>query len=557
MKHILTTALALTALTATVLAQGGPLTPPAGVPAPTMKTLDQVEPRIPLVAGSPGVSIGVSIFITQPGSYYLTGNLQITGNDTGIRINASGVSLDLMGHSIIAPASGNAGSAIFVEADYSNIRIQNGHILSTTTFAESSFTPNGFSYGILTSAGGISNNISISNVTISGSRFDGIWVNGQGCIVANCSVFITAGIGIRNANGTVVDSVVHTTGSTGISASVVSNCRVNNALGAGISAATVSNSYARSISSSGSSGISATTVDSSVGITSGIHGISATTVSNSRGQSTNTSSSRHGIDGVQVSGSRGEASGGHGITASSVSDSRGSSSGANGESSSGISAFRVSNSQGTASNASGGRGISSIYSVTASYGTSSGPQGILSSEGTVSDSYGTSSGSTATSRGIQAQIVTNSRGVSTNTSGREGIRADTLAMNSYGQSSGSSGLFANRAATNCYGTTSHTANTSHGISSFGTVTSSYGRSDGSGGGDGINASIVKGSYGYAVSGARHGIDAFLAESSIGQRVNLGTSKFGLRADRANFCRGYYGTSTPSESIGTGTKYNMP
>jgi hypothetical protein len=33
----------------------GPLTPP-GAPAPTMKTLDQVEPRIPLVVGASGVT---------------------------------------------------------------------------------------------------------------------------------------------------------------------------------------------------------------------------------------------------------------------------------------------------------------------------------------------------------------------------------------------------------------------------------------------------------------------------------------------------------------------
>ena len=84
----------LLALAALALAQGS-LTPP-GAPAPTMKTLDQVEPRIPLQVGSPGVfGNGVGGFsITAPGSYYLTKDLTVVTHN-GIWIDADNVTIDL------------------------------------------------------------------------------------------------------------------------------------------------------------------------------------------------------------------------------------------------------------------------------------------------------------------------------------------------------------------------------------------------------------------------------------------------------------------------------
>ncbi len=82
----------------------GSLTPP-GPPAATMKTLEQVEPRQP---------ISLPVTITEPGSYYLTGN--VTGT---IYIAASNVTLDLMGFAVmgttwnaIAAASGGANAIV-------------------------------------------------------------------------------------------------------------------------------------------------------------------------------------------------------------------------------------------------------------------------------------------------------------------------------------------------------------------------------------------------------------------------------------------------------------
>src|SRR5690606_25957259 len=62
----------------------GPVNPPAGPVAPTHKTLTEVEPRIAVnAANTPGAS-GAMYVISQPGSYYLTGNITSTGSGSAI-----------------------------------------------------------------------------------------------------------------------------------------------------------------------------------------------------------------------------------------------------------------------------------------------------------------------------------------------------------------------------------------------------------------------------------------------------------------------------------------
>ncbi len=71
----------------------GPLTPP-GAPAPTMKTLDQVRPGIPITT--------LPFVISSWGHYYLTGNL-ITSDTNGpaITVTAGSVTIDLNGYKIL------------------------------------------------------------------------------------------------------------------------------------------------------------------------------------------------------------------------------------------------------------------------------------------------------------------------------------------------------------------------------------------------------------------------------------------------------------------------
>jgi hypothetical protein len=93
----------LAALGSSFLLAQGPLAPP-GAPAPTMKTLDQIEPRKPI--SQPAVG-GFPIAINAPGSYYLTGNITGASGTDGIRINVGGVTIDLNGFEV----TGTGGSA--------------------------------------------------------------------------------------------------------------------------------------------------------------------------------------------------------------------------------------------------------------------------------------------------------------------------------------------------------------------------------------------------------------------------------------------------------------
>lgn len=103
--------------------RAGDLEPP-GSPAPTMKSLSEIEPRVP-VQSLPRHPSGVYV-ISEPGSYYLAGNIVGHGGMTAISIEASDVVLDLNGFALLGMDEGDTG--INVIGGRSNVAIRNGII---------------------------------------------------------------------------------------------------------------------------------------------------------------------------------------------------------------------------------------------------------------------------------------------------------------------------------------------------------------------------------------------------------------------------------------------
>jgi hypothetical protein len=91
---------------------------------------------------TPGDTPGFPATLTQPGSYRLTGNLDRTGvalSTTAIVINASDITLDLGGFTLLGPAvcSGTpvtgctntgTGDGILAVSDYENVTVRNGTV---------------------------------------------------------------------------------------------------------------------------------------------------------------------------------------------------------------------------------------------------------------------------------------------------------------------------------------------------------------------------------------------------------------------------------------------
>jgi len=93
---IATLAVCATALALSViLTNAGPLAPPPGPIAPTNKTLQEIEPRIPVGPDTTPGDADSLFTISQPGSYYLTGDVVGVPGKHGVKITTSNVTLDL------------------------------------------------------------------------------------------------------------------------------------------------------------------------------------------------------------------------------------------------------------------------------------------------------------------------------------------------------------------------------------------------------------------------------------------------------------------------------
>lgn len=163
----------------------GALTPP-GAPAPTMKTLTQIEPRTP-ISSAP-------FFIFSSGSFYLTTNLTVSAG-SAITISANNVRLDLNGFTLSStetPATTGCG-ILLNSAGVTNITVANGFISSGVTNNGSTFSGSGFGYGIY---GASAINTRITGVSVSGCRLDGINLGNNSSLVESCTVNMVGGNGI-------------------------------------------------------------------------------------------------------------------------------------------------------------------------------------------------------------------------------------------------------------------------------------------------------------------------------------------------------------------------
>ena len=192
----------------------GPLTPP-GAPAPTMLTLNQIEPRTPITNAT-------AVTISASGSYYLTTNITVT-TGSAITMTASQVTLDLNGFSVSSTAASATGTGILLAGGNADITILNGHIKGGVTYSGGVYSSGpGFANGI-TYSGTTPFNVRVSGVSVSGCSNYGIYLTlGDSTVVESSTVRTVGGYGIQ-ANS-VLRSTANQCGSVAMIAYIASDC---------------------------------------------------------------------------------------------------------------------------------------------------------------------------------------------------------------------------------------------------------------------------------------------------------------------------------------------
>jgi hypothetical protein len=255
----------------TLHAQGS-LTPP-GAPAPTMKSLAQIEPRTAITNTG-------AVTISQPGSYYLTTNISVSSGDA-ITISTNNVTLDLNGFTISSTQPVAAtNSAILLKGGRTNIAICNGHISSGVVDNNGTYSGSGFGNGIYYSSV-VPNNVRVTGVSVSGCLNYGIDLDFNSTVVEFCNVTTTGGYGIYVRS--VSDSTAFDGGSGGILAYTANNCNGQSTAGFGINAGSANNCEA---SSSTGIGLGCSTANNCYGTSVNNYGLYATVSINSYGSST-------------------------------------------------------------------------------------------------------------------------------------------------------------------------------------------------------------------------------------------------------------------------------
>jgi parallel beta-helix repeat protein len=189
----------------------GDLIPP-GAPAPTMKTLQQIEPRIP-ISSAP-------FTINKSGSYYFTTNLTGVLGQSGITVLVHNVTIDLNGFELAGVPG--AGSGIVLSGAQTNLTVRNGTIRGWPAF--------GLNFA-LGQAGEFENLRLLSNT---GGGLNA----GEGSRIRNCTAHANGGFGIVAVSAAAIESCnARLNRGGGINAgrdATVLNCTVSTNTGVGI-----------------------------------------------------------------------------------------------------------------------------------------------------------------------------------------------------------------------------------------------------------------------------------------------------------------------------------
>ena len=160
----------------------GALTPP-GAPAPTMKSLAQIEPRTPISS--------LPFTISAPGAYYVTTNLTGVSGSSGITITSGNVTLDLGGFLLAnVPGSFNGISTL---GTCTNVTVGNGSL-------------SGWSFSGVNISAGTPRNVVIHHLNISACGVSGI--SAVNAVICDCTVVGSGGDGIDAVYCTVRDCTV-------------------------------------------------------------------------------------------------------------------------------------------------------------------------------------------------------------------------------------------------------------------------------------------------------------------------------------------------------------